>query len=257
MTAAEVGNHGARGAMTNGQRVGATPDAEPDTVTLLSANLLTGGLGSSRTEDRFEALMHLARQQEADIVCFQECLWFADDNLRLFYRAERLLGMRGVLGRVHTGLHVAVFVKQPLAVTSSSTISGGLWHHGALRVDLAHPRREGPEGTLTVVSAHLSPRSPAQRLLETEQLIEHVPVKGMVLLAMDANTADEHTDLSNAAPRVRAGLALPGTTVPDLRPIQRLGDADFSDAAAILGSVEPTTGHWPGHEVINSRTGSW
>lgn len=220
-------------------------------VTLVSANLLTGGLGGSRAEGRFDALMHAAGRQQADVVCFQECMWFADDDRRLLYRAERILGMRGVLGRVRTGLHVAVFVRAPLAVTASRTLSGGLWHHGALRVDLALPGPGGSETELTVVSAHLSPRSPAQRLLEAEQLIEHVPAKGLVLLGMDANTADADTDLSGISPRLRAGLALPGSTVPDLRPIQRLADAGFADVAELLDSRKPTTGHWPGHELVN------
>jgi endonuclease/exonuclease/phosphatase family metal-dependent hydrolase len=218
-------------------------------VRVLTGNLLSGGVGRSRTEDRFDALMEVAAAQDADIACFQECLYFADGDHRLLHRAERVLGMRGLLGITPHDQHVAVFVREPLVVARHRALPDRVWHHGAVMAELLLPR-DGVVGgsvSMTVVSAHLSPRSPGQRLLEAEQLVDYVRGRWAVI-AGDMNTADPDTDLMRAPDRLRAALAEVGTQVPDVRAMTRLADAGFLDAASLVGACQETTGHWPGRD---------
>lgn len=218
-------------------------------IRLLTGNLLSGGVGRSRGESRFEPLMQIAAAQDADLACFQECLYFAEGGHRLFHRAEAILGMRGLLGMTASGQHVALFVRAPLAVAGSRMLPTPVWHHGAIKAEIAYPRAGAQPGRMTVASVHLSPRSPAQRLHEAEQLVEYVESDGFAVIAGDTNTADQDTDLNSAPPRMRAARSLVGTTTPDVRPITRLADAGFIDAAALTGKRQSTTGHWPGHAV--------
>ena len=216
-------------------------------IRLLTGNLLSGGVGRSRGESRFEPLMKIAAAQDADLACFQECLYFAAGGHRLFHRAEAILGMRGLLGMAPSGQHVAVFVRAPLLVAGSRMLPTAVWHHGAFKAEIAYPRAGAEPGVLTVASVHLSPSSPAQRLGEAEQLVEYVESDGFAVIAGDTNTADHDTDLSGATPRMRAAKSLVGSATPDVRPIARLTDAGFFDAAALTGKRQSTTGHWAGH----------
>lgn len=223
--------------------------AEGRIIRLLTGNLLSGGVGRSRGETRFEPLMRTAAALDVDVACFQECLFFEEGDHRLFHRAEAILGMRGLLGLTAEDQLVAIFVRAPLAVTGSRMLPTPAWHHGALKAEIAYPRADAEPGRITVATAHLSPRSPEQRLGEAEQLVDYVESDGYAVIAGDMNTADEDADLSDAPPRVLAALALVGTKTPDVRSMTRLADAGFTDAATLIGKREATTGHWRTHAM--------
>lgn len=222
------------------------PVAAGQRIRVLTGNLLSGGVGRGKADGRFEDLMRVAKQQDPDIALLQECLFWDADDYRLFHRAEQVLGMRGLLGLSPLDQHVAIFVREPLTVTAHRSLPDRVWHHGALMAQVSYPRAAGEFGSITVASAHLSARSPEQRLLEAEQLVDYVRHGGWAVIGGDMNTADPGTDLSLAPPRARAGLAQVGTDIPDTRCMTRLADAGFVDAAVHAERAVPTTGHWRG-----------
>jgi hypothetical protein len=228
---------------------------QPGALTLLSGNLLAGGIGRSRTETRFKPLLRIAADLKADAAAFQEALYWDEDDYRRLHEAEELLGMYGLLGiSPTTRMHVAIFVRPPLRVTAHRVYSGGIWHHAALRATIAWPGgAAGGAGRITLVNAHLSPRSPARRILEAEELADHADPHALVWLAADTNTPDRHTDLSTATARELARDARPGTRTAETTPVDRLLDAGFVDLADPDGTTLParTTGYWPGKAIAS------
>lgn len=224
-------------------------------LTLLSGNLLAGGIGRSRTETRFEPLLRLAAELQPDLAAFQEALYWDEDDHRLLHEAERLLGMRGLLGiSPRTRMHTVIFVRPPLRVTAHRVYSGGIWHHSATRAVIAWDTDQTSEaGRITLVNAHLSPRSPARRILEAEELSDLAIPGNLTLLAADTNTPDRRTDLSAATARELARDACLGTRAPDTTPIDRLLSAGFLDLADLNGAPRParTTGYWPGKPIAS------
>jgi hypothetical protein len=229
--------------------------ALPRALTVLSGNLLAGGIGRSRSETRFEPLLRLAAELQVDAAAFQEALYFDEDDYRLLHQAEHLLGMRGLLGiSPRTRMHTAIFVLPPLRVTAHRVHAGGIWHHSATRAVIAWDADQTSEaGRITLISAHLSPRSPTRRILEAEELTDLAVPGTVTLLAADTNTPDRHTDLSTATARELARDARPGTRTPDTTPVDRLLRAGLLDLAELTVAARParTTGYWPGKPVAS------
>lgn len=223
-------------------------------LTVLTGNLLAGGVGRSHTEKRFNHLIQAAADQNPDIMCFQECLDWDDHANALWRQARERLGMRGVLGRSPTGMHTALLARPPLRIEKPAVDSGGIWHHSATRALIAWDADgDTPAGAITVVSVHLHPHSPARRLLEAEQLSALADPAHPALLAGDFNTPDPNADLTGLPAHRLVRVALPDTRVPDTRPVDRLTEAGFADLGATAhragdggGRFAPTTGHWPG-----------
>jgi endonuclease/exonuclease/phosphatase family metal-dependent hydrolase len=226
----------------------------PISITLLSANLLAGGIGRSRREERFAPLMAIAAQQRADIYAVQEALHWDEQNDRLLREAEQRLGMSGVLGiSPRTRMHTALFVRAPLRIVEDRVDHGGIWHHSVTHALVAWDAHDGvPAGRLRVASVHLSPRNPARRLLEAGELTDYGASPEPAVLLGDTNTQDEHTDLTGAPPDVLVRYARLGTGIPDTSPIDLLLGAGLRDLAPPGPGGGPparTTGHWPGKEV--------
>ena len=235
--------------MTGPQQRGAAPD----TLTVLSGNLLAGGVGRSRRETRFENLMAVADSLRPDVFAAQECLYFDEDDHRLLHEAERALDMRAVLGiSPRTRMHTAILVRPPLRITAHRVNRGGIWHHSVTHAVIAWDRRgDIPAGRLRVASLHLSPRNPARRLLEAGELTDYAASPLPAFLLGDTNTEDKHTDLSDASPDVRVRYVLPGTKIADAAPITLLLNAGMIDLAppGPDGAPARTSGHWPGKPV--------
>lgn len=244
-----------------------TPDLDPGALTLLSGNLLAGGVGRSGTEARFEPLIHAAIEQAPDIVCFQECLSWQVDEQRLLRRAEAALGMRGVLGLSQNprGMPTAILVRPPLRIAEHRVYAGGIWHHAAIRALIVwDAHNAAPAGKLTIASLHLHPHSPARRLLETEDLTDLANPAHPAILAGDFNTPDRHTVLDSLPPHRAARYTQLNTLKPDTGALDRLLQAGFSDVgdqpahpargpATNPGAIRPTptTGHWPGKPLAD------
>jgi hypothetical protein len=163
--------------------------------------------------------------------------------------------MHGLLGiSPRTRMHTAISVRPPLRVTAHRVYSGGIWHHSATRAVIAWDADETSEaGRITLVSAHLSPRSPARRILEAEELTELAVPGTLTVLAAETNTPDRHTDLSTATARELARDARLGTRTPDTTPVDRLLRAGFLDLAELNDAGRParTTGYWPGKPIAS------
>lgn len=229
--------------------------AEPrsDTLTVLSGNLLAGGVGRSRAETRFAGLMAVAGSHRPDVFAAQECLYWDEKNHALLHEAERVLGMHAVLGIApDSRMHTAVFVRPPLRIAQHRFQQGGIWHHSVTHAVVVWDGPGGaPAGRLRLASLHLSPRNPARRLVEAGELTDYASSALPALLLGDTNTQDETTDLSAASPDALVRFARSGTTIPDTAPINLLLDAGMLDLAATGpgGVAARTTGHWPGKPV--------
>jgi endonuclease/exonuclease/phosphatase family metal-dependent hydrolase len=233
--------------------------AQSAVLTVLCANLLSGGIGRSRGEHRFPELMDIVARLRPDVFAVQECLYWDEHDHRLFGQAQRRLGMTGVLGiSPRTRMHTAVFVRAPLRLAEWRIDRGGIWHHSATHALVEWDARgQIPSGRLRVGSMHLSPRNPARRLLEAGELTGYGASPDPAVLLGDTNTQDEHTDLSAAPADLLARYARLGTTIPDTASVDLLTSAGLVDLAVLTaepGAVPTrTTGHWPGKQHVRGR----
>ncbi len=233
-------------------------------ISLLSANLLAGGIGRSRTEQRFAPLLEALAEQEPDVLALQECLYWDQDEHRLWDKAQQRLGMSGVLGiSADTGMHTALLVRAPLRIAAHRVDHGKRWHHSVTHALVVWDEHGAlAPGRLRVASIHLAPRNPLQRDWEAGELTDYAASDDPAVLLGDTNTPDRHTNLDDAPAHVLARYARVGTRIPDCGAIDRLVHAGMTDLAdtADTGAVDlatsgaapaRTTGHWPGHRVYS------
>jgi endonuclease/exonuclease/phosphatase family metal-dependent hydrolase len=215
-------------------------------VKLVTANILAGGIGRSRRETRLAPILERLASLNAQVIAVQEALWWDEDDFERFHLAERVLGMRGVLGREASGMHTALFIAPPLVIRRSRVIDGAPWRHGAVHAEVTTP--SGTELVLGCV--HLSPRSPTQRVLEAEALATWWQPSGYTVVAGDYNSPDADLDVTGVRPYIRAELVLPGTGIIDTRATDHLVERGFVDLAARDGEERAATaGH--GRDVAN------
>jgi len=199
-----------------------------DDLKLVGANIFEGAVGHDWTHDRFEAVLDLLAEQDADAIAIQEALYWTDNDDELLKRAEKRLGMHGFIAREGSDLHPAILVKPRLRITRTEHLPTNVWRHGAVLVVVETPG----DRRLTLGSAHLSVGSPAQRFLEAEQLTSYFKPEEPTVLLLDSNNAEWDTELGHVPQMVASMLALPGTRTPDTRPIDRLIERGFVDLAA-------------------------
>lgn len=228
------------------------PDGGAQVVRLMTFNILAGGIGRSRVEQRFDGVMDVIRAAEPHAVALQECLYWEQDDYRLMHRAERATGMRAVIGLAPNGMHVAILVRAPLWIEETRVINGGVWRVGAIRARCGW--EGGGENRMYLVSVHLSARRRQRRVLEVEDLAAHIEPEAergaIVVVGADTNTPDQHLDVSELTTAGLVSRWLGEDGCPDTRPVDLLEAAGFIDAAQAEGKVpERTTGHWPGHTV--------
>jgi endonuclease/exonuclease/phosphatase family metal-dependent hydrolase len=228
------------------------PSSGAQLVRLMTFNILAGGIGRSRREERFDPVMDVIRTAEPHAVALQECLYWEQDDYRLMHRAERATGMRAVIGLAPNGMHVAILVRAPLWIEETRVINGGVWRVGAIRALCGW--EGGGENRMYLVSAHLSARRKERRILEVEDLAPHIEPEAergaIVVVGTDTNTPDKHLDVSELTTPGLVSRWLGEDGRPDTRAVDLLEAAGFTDAAQVDGKVpERTTGHWPGHTV--------
>lgn len=204
-----------------------------------SYNLENGGIDNGR-DDRLRRQLALLAAAGADVWALQECNGWRDAGYRAFHLAERVLGMRGFLARSgHHGCDVAVFVRESagIRITGQRHEEGPPYWHAVARVD-AEADGFGP---LHLASAHLAPSSAKLREVEAEALALIARVVP-VIIGGDWNAApaaDPGPDTSGVSPgKARRKL--------DRTAAQAIEEAGFTDAAAHLGSHDPTVGHVSG-----------
>jgi endonuclease/exonuclease/phosphatase family metal-dependent hydrolase len=174
----------------------------------------------------------------ADAWAMQECTGFSTDGYRALFLAEQVLDMRAFLVRSgHHGCDLALFVGETtsMRVTGVRHEQGPPYWHAVARVTV-EVQGSGP---LDLVSAHLAPSSPAQRLVEAEAL---------ALLAKDSRVIAGGD--WNAVPAADPDPPLDGMDAGQARSkldraaAQAIEEAGFTDVAAHLGDRTPTVGHF-------------
>lgn len=194
---------------------------------VMTYNILTGGLDEDGG-DRFEPIVSVIRQQSPDILTLNECNHFERDGYRRFYKFERALGMRGVLGIAPSGFHVAVFTR--IGELVQHEVVSDWVQHAILRLKM---RIAGEP--FTVVSAHLCPFGGEIRLSEAQYLAGSTRHQERSLVAGDMNALSPH-DVGQYrpdewAPRRRARHWLPGGGGLDTRAIAVMEDSGLVDLA--------------------------
>lgn len=207
-------------------------------LTFVTWNIRSGGIDDGRDE-RLRRQMELLAGLGPSVVALQECKNWDLPNFRAFHLAERLLGLRGYLGRsAHHGCHLAVFIRESagLRVTEQRHEHGDPWWHGVACVVV---EAAGLPRPLQLSSCHLAPASPARRLAEAESFAL-IQDRGLLIAGGDWNAlpAGDPEPQSPAAGRWRRKL--------DRGAAEALEETGLLDVGAHAGDTTPTVGHADG-----------
>lgn len=201
-----------------------------------SYNLGNGGIDQG-DDRRLRRQLALLAEADADAWALQECKGFTADGQRALFLAERILHMRAFLApSSHHGCDLAVFIREGPGrqITGVRHEQGPPYWHAVARVTV---EMQG-FGILHLISAHLAPSSPAQRLIEAEALAliakDGTAIAGGDWNAMPATGPDPPANGTGAG-QVRRKL--------DRSAARAIEEAGFTDVAAWLGNQEPTVGH--------------
>jgi len=201
-----------------------------------SYNLENGGIDDG-DDTRLRRQLATLAEVGADGWAIQECKGWSADGFRALFLAEQVLDMRGFLvPSSHHGCDLAVFIGETpsLLVTGVRHEQGTPYWHAVARV-IVEVKGFGP---LHLVSAHLAPSSPVQRLVEAESLAL-IAKDGAVIAGGDWN----------AVPAVDPDPLLDGIDSGHARrKLDRsaacaIEEAGFADVAAQLGNRTSTVGH--------------
>ena len=172
--------------------------------TALSYNLLVGGRDGE--DDRRErAQIELVNELKPDVLFVQEAKGFDDKGGRRLYEWERFTGMRGFLAlALHSGQHVAIFVRAPLRAVGFETDTEH-FHHALAKLTVALP---DSDQEVILLSTHLCPNGPAIRRCEAAYLASYASPDRLMLLGGDFNSGSPHDpeppDWKRLAPHHRA-----------------------------------------------------
>ena len=201
-----------------------------------SFNLESGGIDQG-DDRRLRRQLTMLAEAGADAWALQECKGFTANGHRALFLAERILNLRAFLvPSSHHGCDLAVFIREGpgLQITGVRHEQGSPYWHAVARVTT---EVQG-FGMLHLISAHLAPSSPAQRLIEAEALAliakDGTAIAGGDWNAMPATGPDPPLDGIDAG-HVRRKL--------DRSAARAIEEAAFTDVAACLGNETPTVGH--------------
>lgn len=209
------------------------------TFTFGTYNLREGGLDDG-SDARLGRQLDMLAAHGADAWAIQECNhWAADRHREYLNLAEKRLGMRGFLAASNHGCDVALFIRESPDITIGPARheTRPPWWHAVARVDIligGLPCR--------LISAHLAPSSPAQRLIEAEALALITgkgPEAPAVIAGGDWNAVpagDPDPDTSRADPATARRKL-------DRSAARAIEETGLRDVAACLGDQTPTVGH--------------
>lgn len=220
------------------------------TLRIVSFNLQEGGLDEGNTR-RWHEQMALLYGLNAGVICLQECHGWDRDGSELFYRAEKILAMRGLFAAApRVNCHLAVFfdpgIIHPLRWDKRYTDLA--WHaYAQARLSVA-----GLTEPLEVVSVHVSPWSPVDRLREAALIAQNIgkPTYGVAAGDFNGVPPGDSEPPWDGMPRYKQAQAtLHGDKVVADRAVgeclTRAGLVDVALAAARRRGVEPDqTGDW-------------
>jgi endonuclease/exonuclease/phosphatase family metal-dependent hydrolase len=207
-------------------------------LTFGSYNFEFGGIDDGNDE-RLRRQLALLAEVQADAWAFQECSNWRAARTRTVGLVERELGMRGFFARSNRGpgMDLAVFVRESAGIRvvepRHEERPVPYWH------GVAHVITEVDGfGPLRLVSAHLAPASPTQRLIEAESFALIAEPPQPLIAGGDWNAFTPGT------PEPDTGGIHPGKVrrKHDTRAAEALEEY-MTDVAAYLGITTPTVGH--------------
>jgi endonuclease/exonuclease/phosphatase family metal-dependent hydrolase len=194
-------------------------------LTFMTYNIKNAAAG------RLDAVLAVINAQRPDVLAMQELGQLHRRPHRLLATVEAATGMRGHLARSLFGQAVAVLVRPPGMITSTSRIRRPMHHAAALVVV------NTPAGPLTVISTHLHATSTSRRFREARRLVGNRP-HGLTVLMGDLNTLDPDTDhhasLAALPARYRRRHLTHGRV--DTRAVQTLTGAGLVDLCHLAGT---------------------
>lgn len=205
---------------------------------VMSYNILFGG--HLANGDRTDSILEVIRAAAPDIVGLCECTGFEKSNWRRFGFFRKTLEMEGIINEAASGHHVAILFRKGLRVMDMAVHSTAMYN-GVTTITIDH----NEVGPLTIAMSHLHPFSSAARIGEAQSLTTLAFSKGGEAIIMgDMNTIAhsdlKHTDMSNAAPKLKARMAGTEHDV-ETRPVQFILDNGFVDlGASPLKTTYPT-----------------
>jgi endonuclease/exonuclease/phosphatase family metal-dependent hydrolase len=202
----------------------------------MSYNLLDGGIRGG-TDVMWRREMEIIRDVNPDLLLLQECKGWERSGYERLFDTEIALKMRGLMAESRlVGCNTAVFFKpkfQPRRF--DSRYSAQAWHaHSEIRLAL-----DGFPDPITVLSVHLSPFSPEQRLHEAS-LFPRFAAPGMLsIVGGDFNCVapgDPELDWNRMPKEQHVYRALEGVEPPtaDRRVGLRMQRAGLVDVARTL-----------------------
>jgi exodeoxyribonuclease-3 len=194
-------------------------------LTLMTYNIKNAAAG------RLDAILAVIHAYRPDVLALQELGQLYRRPRRLLTTMEAATGMHGHLARSVFGQAVAVLVRPPGMIISTSRIRQPM-HHAAAVVTV-----DTTAGPLTVISAHLHATSTSRRLREARRLVGKPPRRLTVLMG-DLNTLDPGTDhragLAALPARYRHRHVTHGQV--DTRAVQTLTDDGLVDLCHLAGT---------------------
>ena len=201
----------------------------------LSWNIKNGGVDAGDTT-RLRRQMTALAELELSVIALQECKDWERDNFRTFHLAERLLGLRGYLGRsAHHGCHPAIFIREGagLHVTEQRHEHGDPWWHG---IACVAAEVEGSGQPVQFASCHLAPSSAERRLAEAESFAL-VQERGLLIAGGDFNA------LPAAGPEPPGPVSGKHSRKLDRRAAKALEETGLTDVGTYARDTTPTVGH--------------
>ncbi len=120
-------------------------------LTVLTYNTLWGGY-DGREDRRARAQIELINEVRPDVFLMQAAKGFEGNGAARLYGLEYQLGMRGFLApALHTGQHVAIFIRPPLRPIAFEADSGH-FHHAVATLSVALPGGPAPITFITAVT---------------------------------------------------------------------------------------------------------
>jgi exodeoxyribonuclease III len=194
-------------------------------LTFMTYNIKNAAVG------RLDAVLAVIHAYRPDVLALQELGQWHHRPRRLLATIEAATGMHGHLARSPFGQAVALLIRPPGMITSTSRVRRPM-HHAAALVTVN--TRAGP---LTVISTHLHATSTSRRLREARRLVGSRPDRLTVLMG-DLNTldpiTDHHASLAALPARYRRRHVTDGQV--DTRAVQTLTHAGLVDLCHLAGT---------------------
>ena len=152
---------------------------------LMTYNILNGGQ-DNYNYDRLDKIISAIKSYNPDVLAVQEAMYFQQNKMKVFFRLENELNMRGFLAEANTGQHVALFVSKK-AIVEECEIDTIHFHHAMIKIKV----RLENERSMTIISTHLCPYGGENRLKEVLYLTNNSRTNDYAIVMGDLNSVSK------------------------------------------------------------------